>query len=65
MTLEEQMGNGSSPSIKAMPFRFYALRNTQAPVITAKHVIDVTADSVADPFIIHDRRGPSLTLFRN
>jgi hypothetical protein len=37
------------------PFDFSALRSTGAPVITAKHVTDVTADSVADPFMIHDR----------
>ena len=37
------------------PFAFSALRGTGAPVITAKHVTDVTADSVADPFMIHDR----------
>ena len=37
------------------PFYFTALGNTGAPVITAKHVTDVTADSVADPFMIHDR----------
>jgi Glycosyl hydrolases family 43 len=38
------------------PFDFGALRGTgSAPVITAKHVTDVTANSVADPFMIHDR----------
>ena len=37
------------------PFVFSALRDTAAPVITAKHVTDVAADSVADPFMIHDR----------
>jgi hypothetical protein len=37
------------------PFNFTALGNHSAPVITAKHVTDVTADSVADPFMIQDR----------
>ena len=37
------------------PFVFNARRSSGTPVINAKHVTDVTADSVADPFMIHDR----------